>query len=80
MLEHLRHKSGLNLNEAAQATLECIPIRGDNNLDPFYDAATEPVNEHGKLTVKVPRTERFDIGNIMKTLNVCPLNLEKMCL
>lgn len=69
--EHLRENSGLDFSKDEQATLESIPIRASNNHDPFYVASTEPVNEKGKLLVKLPRNERYPIGEVIRTYKVC---------
>ena len=71
MFKHLREKSGLDFSKDEQAMLESIPIRASNIHDPFYVASTEPVNEKGKLLVKLPCNDKYPIGEVIKTYKVC---------
>ncbi|MCJ1264021.1 hypothetical protein MMC22_003892 [Lobaria immixta] len=65
MLTHFQEKSGLSFNTVAQETLESIPIRGNTTDDPFV-ASTEPVNENGKLWIRLPLSEHLNIGRIVE--------------
>lgn len=60
------------MNAVMQAILEPIPVR--SNDDMLYNASTEPVNEHGKLLVKVPRNGGYDLGKISLEIKVCSMD------